>query len=376
MEIINGAKHTVADATTLTDKAGRQHLVVIIKATYRIPANGRTPRPQIPPQPLSTEDKFTGEPGISAPLYEVDFIRHKGKCDVLFNARAYAPQGKPVTELDTIVEVGKMKKMLRVTGNRQWDRNTPNTITKPEPFTVMPLNYDHAFGGVQHYKEGNEILPDVFEKNPTGKGYLSKKGQDISLALPNLEVINKPLIAPQENYEPVALSAIARNWLPRRLYAGTYDQRWKEEFFPLLPDDFDERYYQCAPEDQQIDYPVGGEDVILRNMMQGREEVRFKLPRLNNLPVKILMSDYQVHTLSVVADTIYFEPDESRFSVVWRASLPIKRRIQKIQTVAVGHVCSSWWNARVAGSLGCTGCSGQKEDTTAQIHSSDDGEKI
>lgn len=269
-----------------------------------------------------------------------------------------------------------MKKTLRVTGNRQWDRNTPNTITKPEPFTAMPLNYDRAFGGVQHYKEGNEILPDVFEKNPIGKGYLSKKGQDISLALPNLEVINNPLILPQENYEPVALSAVARNWLPRRLYAGTYDQRWKEEFFPLLPDDFDERYYQCAPEDQQIDYPDGGENVILRNMMQGREDVQFKLPRLNNLPVKVLMSDYLVHTLPVVVDTIYFEPDESRFSVVWRASLPIKRRIQKIQTVAVGHVCSSWWNARVTGSVGCTGCSGQKEDTTAQIHSSDDGEKI
>lgn len=91
MEIINGAKHTVADATTLTDKAGQQHLVVLIKATYRIPANGRAPRPQIPPQPLSTEDMFTGEPGISAPLYEVDFIRHKGKCDVLFNACAHAP---------------------------------------------------------------------------------------------------------------------------------------------------------------------------------------------------------------------------------------------------------------------------------------------
>ncbi len=46
MEIINGARHTIADITTVTDKAGREHIVVIIKATYRIPANGKAPAPK------------------------------------------------------------------------------------------------------------------------------------------------------------------------------------------------------------------------------------------------------------------------------------------------------------------------------------------
>ncbi|HCE8852857.1 TPA: DUF2169 domain-containing protein [Citrobacter freundii] len=377
MEIINGARHTIADITTVTDKAGREHVVVVIKATYRIPANGKAPRPQLPPLPLSTEDSFAGEPGLSAPLYEVDFIRFKEKCDVLFNARAYAPQGKPVEALDVAVKVGAMQKALHVVGHRHWDRNTPGMLSRPEPFTIMPLRYDHAFGGVQHYRDGNDLLPDFFGENPIGKGYLSPKGEDNVVELPNLELINKPLSSPLENYEPVALSAVSRSWMSRRRYAGTYDQRWKDEFFPLLPDDFDERYFQCAPEDQQIDYPVGGEEVILRNLMQSRDEVRFKLPRLDNLPVKVLMSDYQVHTLPVVVDTIYFEPDESRFSVVWRASLPVKRRVQGIQTVAVGHVCSSWWQARVAGSLGCTGCSGQQGDAAMnESHLSDNGEVL
>ncbi|EDT6764277.1 DUF2169 domain-containing protein [Salmonella enterica subsp. enterica] len=377
MEIINGARHTIADITTVTDKAGREHVVVIIKATYRIPANGKAPRPQLPPLPLSTEDSFAGEPGLSAPLYEVDFIRFKEKCDVLFNARAYAPQGKPVEALDVAVKVGAMQKALHVVGHRHWDRNAPGMLSRPEPFTIMPLLYDHAFGGVQHYKDGNDLLPDFFGENPIGKGYLSPKGEDNTVELPNLELINKPLSSPLDNYKPVALSAVSRSWMSRRRYAGTYDQRWKDEFFPLLPDDFDERYFQCAPEDQQIDYPVGGEEVILRNLMQGRDEVRFKLPRLDNLPVKVLMSDYQVHTLPVVVDTLYFEPDEARFSVVWRASLSVKRRVQGIQTIAVGHVCSSWWQARVAGSLGCTGCSGQQGDTTMdESHLSDNGEAL
>ncbi|EEE6744182.1 DUF2169 domain-containing protein, partial [Salmonella enterica subsp. enterica serovar Westhampton] len=318
---------------------------------------------------------FTGEPGLSAPLYEVDFIRHKDKCNVLFNAQAYAPQGTPVTELYVAAQVGRMKKAIRVVGNRRWDRKSPYEVSKPESFTAMPLTYDNSFGGVQHYRNGNDVLSDIFEKNPVGKGYLTKKGEDAFVVLPNLEMINKPLVCPLENDEPIALSAIARHWMPRRLYAGTYDQHWKDECFPLLPDDFDERYFQCAPEDQQIDYPVGGEEVILHNMMPGRAEVNFKLPRLDNLPVKVLTSDYQVYTLPAVVDTLYFEPDENRFSVVWRASLPLKRRVQKILTVAVGHVCSSWWEARVAGSFGCTGCSGNKgENAIDQSLSSSDGD--
>ncbi len=296
---------------------------------------------------------------------------------MLFNAQAYAPQGTPVTELYVTAQVGKMKKALRVVGHRRWDRKSPYEAGKPESFTVMPLTYDNAFGGVQHYRNGNDVLPDIFEKNPVGKGYLTKKGEEASLVLPNLEMINRPLALPIDGYEPIALSAIARNWMPRRLYAGTYDQRWKDECFPLLPDDFDERYFQCAPEDQQIDYPVGGEEVVLHNMMPGRAEVNFKLPRLDNLPVKVLTSDYEVHSLPVVVDTLYFEPDEKRFSVVWRASLPVKRRVQGIQTVAVGHVCSNWWEARVAGSFGCTSCSGQtSENTVDKSNTSADGDLI
>lgn len=375
MEIINGARHTIADITTVTDKTGREHTVVIIKATYRIPANGKAPRPMLPPQPLTTEDSFAGEPGLSAPLYEVDFIRHKEKCDVLFNAQAHSPEGNSVTELHVTAKVAKMQKTLRVVGHRQWERKSPNVVSKPEPFSVMPLTYDNAFGGVQYYRSGKDVLPDIFEKNPIGKGYLTKKGEDVSQTLPNLEIINKPLALPIDNYEPIALSAVARNWIPRRLYAGTYDQRWKDECFPLLPDDFDERYFQCAPEDQQIDYPVGGEEIVLRNMMAGRAEVNFKLPRLDNIPVKVLTSDYQVISLPVVVDTLYFEPDETRFSIVWRASLPVTRRGQGIQTVAVGHVCSSWWEARVAGSFGCTSCSGQtSENTVDKSRSSDSGD--
>ena len=316
MEIINGARHSVADIATVLDKTGREYLVIVIKATYCIPANNKARRPQVPPQPLSMCDIFVGEPGLSAPLYEADFVRYKAKCDVLFNATAHAPQERAVTELNVFVKVGEMKKNIHVVGNRQWKTHATHNSTEPEVFTEIPLHYGYAFGGVRSWQENNETKIEAIEQNLVGMGYNSPASLDNGIKLPNLEMINNPISRSDGKYEPIALSAVARNWLPRRIHAGTYDEYWRKEVFPFLPTDFDERYFQCAPIDQQIKYPQGGEEIILKNIMKGCEEVRFILPRLDNIPVKILTADYEIHTPPVVVDTLYFEPDKASFSVV------------------------------------------------------------
>ena len=45
----------------------------------------------------------------------------------------------------------------------------------------------------------------------------------------------------------MAFGPVGRSWQPRIRWAGTYDQKWMDEKFPFLPEDFDERYYQCRP---------------------------------------------------------------------------------------------------------------------------------
>jgi len=155
----------------------------------------------------------------------------------------------------------------------------------------------------------------------------------------------------------VAFSAIPRNAQPRCSFAGTYDERWRQDVFPLLPRDFDERYHQSAPEDQQVNYPVGGEKVALLNLAPDRPNISFRLPRLDNMATRILRTDYSTEMPVSVVDTIYFEPDEQRFSVVWRANVPIKRRIHEFDTVAVGPVNVHWWADKVNGGEGsCVGC--------------------
>lgn len=352
------------DVSCAIDVSGREHLVIVAKATWQIPAAGQRPRP-LAPQALEQADLFAGAPGESAMLYGSDFARFKPRCDVLFNASAHAPGGLPARELIVGWKVGSLQKGIKVHGPRHWRKRLGMVSLSPaEPFTQRPLHFGLAFGGSRDYQKGRgehaRTLTEAHRANPSGIGWFGPHSDDAldGQPAPSLEALDDPVRKPGGKQQPVAFSAIARHWLPRPNYAGTYDEQWQRDVFPFLPEDFDEQFHQCAPQDQQMAYPGGGEAVVLLNMMPGRPDVRFKLPTLDKLKVRILRDDYSSEEPRAVADTLYFEPDQQRFSVVWRASVPIKKRIQEFDTIAVGSVSAQWWQQKSMGMEGCAGCGG------------------
>ncbi|NHZ44603.1 DUF2169 family type VI secretion system accessory protein [Massilia aquatica] len=372
MKIVIDSKYVTADIAIALDVAGREHLVIAAKSTWSIPLPGQRPRP-LPPQPLVQSDVYAGEPGESAMLYGADFARFKPRCDVLFNASAHAPEGLPVTEMLVAWQVGPLRKGLRVIGPRTW-RNTLGlmTLSKPALFTSQPLHYGFAFGGTRQYeKNPGEILYETFLENPAGVGWAGPRtrSQLHDEPAPSLEAMDDAIRSPKGAHIAAAFSAIGRHWAPRKDYAGTYDDAWRKNVFPLLPADYDERHNQCAPDGQQMDYPQGGEQVVLRNMMRGRPDVRFALPQLNQQTVRMLRTDYSNEILSPVADTLYFEPDENRFSVVWRVSVPIRRRLQEFDTLAIGPVNAAWWNDKSLGRdvSGCAGCGDENAEDEVSL---------
>ncbi len=363
MEVVVGSKHLAGSAIVALDVSGREHLVLVAKATWSIPAPGERPRP-LPPQPLEAADVFAGAPGQSALLYGSDFARFKPRCDVLFNASAHAPSGRPVTELLVAWQVGTLKKGVRVVGPRTWRKRLGMvSLTRPEPFAQMPLHFGLAFGGSRTYQKGHgdqaQELTEAYLANPDGIGWFGKHtlGDIDDAPAPSLEAFDDAIARPDGKHRPVAFSGVARHWASRKQYAGTYDEAWQKNVFPFLPEDFDERFNQCAPEDQQMDYPKGGEPVILRSLMAGRDDVQFRLPALDTVPFRVLRKDYSVERPAPVVDTLYFEPDEGRFSAVWRASVPIRRRLHEFDTVAIGPIDPAWWAAKQTGQAGgCEGC--------------------
>ncbi|NHZ93414.1 DUF2169 domain-containing protein [Massilia sp. CCM 8733] len=361
MDIIVGSKHLAVDISSAVDVSGREHLVIVAKGTWKIPAAGERPRP-IEPQPFEHADVYVGEPGLSAMLYGSDLARFKPRCDVLFNASAHA-NGKPVQSMEVVWQVGPLRKGLRVHGSRNWRKRLGIvSLTDAEPFSQMPLHFGNAFGGMRTYKKGwgetATTLVEAHPENPDGIGWFGSRSNDEidGQPAPMLESLDDAVRKPNGNQRPIAFSAIARHWHPRPKYGGTYDDKWQREIFPFLPEDFDEQFNQCAPEDQQMPYPKGGEQIILRNMMAGRSDVRFRLPKCDNVIVRILRSDYSSEECLAVPDTIYFEPNEERFSVVWRLSTPVKRRLNEFHTIAVGPVSEQLWRERSLGLGGCMGC--------------------
>jgi hypothetical protein len=345
MELLN-ATGMPAGYTLGMQPDGRELLVVAIKGTFAIPQNGKEPILAAEQVPLFEADIFTGEPGFSAPLYESDYAPHKPRCDVLLNGSAYAPGGKPVRRVRVSLQVGSLSKSFDVVGNRVWKKRLFFVrASKPEPFTVMPISYNNAFGGVDNTHE-QEKKHRAYFTNPVGIGFHSNRKAKFvqNRPLPNAEESGKRIKKPHGKYSPMAFGPIGRSWPPRPKYAGTYDDNWLENVFPFLPADFDDAYYQSALSDQQIDYLRGGEEIILRNLTpQGH--TRFQIPQIT-IPVVFFLKKGETHRTHGITDTLVLEPDASRFMITWRASLPLKKNIFEVVRVLTGEMSRGWWRAR------------------------------
>jgi len=361
MYVLNMLRGFAVQTTEFTDKEGWRHALVVIKGGYAFPPDGGEPEP-LPDEafPLAMKDEFVGEAGLSAMIMESDFASRKAFCDVIFNSKAQAPGGRPVKELDVAVQVGALRKALHVVGDRYWEKDLLITrSSQPEPFVSVDLHYGNAFGGSRPYERDGETLYDTYVPNPVGTGYCGQPeaGGPHGLRLPNLEWPGRPVRRPDEAYPAVALSPLARNTPGRISCAGTYDEHWKKNIAPLLPPDFDEMYFQCAPEDQRIPYPSGGEGVQLVNLVPGRPRVEFRLPPLPVMRIKALRRDMGKVAVEALPDTLFFETEAARFSVIWRGSFQLGHKgLHEIKIMTIGDVCPLWWEGLETGLDGCGGC--------------------
>lgn len=346
MELIN-ATRMVAGYTMGIEPSGRELLVVVIKGTFHLPKSQQEPLRLHEAQiPLVMADTFTGEPGLSAPVYEAEFAPRKRRCDLVLLGSAYAPGGRPVERVSVGLKVGPLVKSFAVVGDRRWDVGPAGVSATPaQPFAVMPISYDRAFGGVDNRHE-DPAEHAAFMPNPVGRGFHKHLRIEWThgRALPNTEELDRPVTRPDQAYRPMSFGPIGRGWEPRLHHAGTYDQEWLDMVFPFLPADFDEAYYQCAPPDQQFDGAFGGQEVTLANLTpDGRRS--FAIPAFE-APVHVFPKRGEREDLKATLDTLVLEPDEERFTLVWRVARPVKKNMFEIAQVLVGRKGKEWWQQR------------------------------
>ena len=351
MEFIN-ATRMAAGYNMGLEPSGRELLVVVIKGTFRFPQAGE-PSTHFAlhekQSPLVMADTFTGKPGFSAPVYEVDFAPRKPRCDILLLGTAHAPQGRPATRVDVGLQIGGWRKSFTAVGPRHWDCGVATLrATSPEPFITQPVSYDVAYGGT------DLLHPDpaqhaAYMANPVGRGFhkhLRREWVD-GKPLPLTEEAGQSVTDTNGKYRPMSFGPVGRGWEPRSGLAGTYDDAWLEKHFPFLPPDFDDGYFQAAPADQQVPldfFKHGPMEVSLSNLTP-EGHTRFTIPQLT-APVHVFPKKGEREDYSATLDTVLIEPDLQSFTLSWRVTRPLKKNMHEISQVLVGKKGREWWQQR------------------------------
>lgn len=318
-----------AERGWVRDRDGAEIWLVAVKATFDILPDGTTQVAREQPPVLRLPEHF-GEPGKSSIKYDADLVLTKKTTDIIVVGHAYAPTGMSVTHADVGFKVGPVQKILRVFGDRHWKSFG---MSDPEPFTKMPIVYERAFGGIDKASKTPET--DWEWRNPVGTGFAISSRNASNLALPNIENPKQLISSWDDHPDPAGFGAIASHWQPRVGFAGTYDEHWMKTRQPLLAEDLDDRYFQCAPLDQQApQWLRGGEPVVLLKLTPN-QDLRFTLPKLYfGFETRFYDGSREIHKNKQL-HTVILEPDFPRVSLVWHSALPCHFKVQKLERTVI-----------------------------------------
>ena len=326
-----------ADITILNDINGNEVLVVYVKATYSI-IDPHTLALADEQAPLEMAGAYYGEPGKSSLKTAPESCFDKQTTDVCMLGHAHAPGGQSTTELDVVLRVENIVKTVRVYGDRVWRFVTDNTghsftqISEPQPFLMMPLRYENAFGGKDETPE-DDVDHEWEERNMIGKGIVSKNSQSEDfIQLPNLEDPDNLINSITDRPQPAGFGPIPGDWQPRRAYAGTYEEQWERERKPLLPEDFDIRFFNAAhPNLIAPEFLTGYEEVEIINA-SSLGHLHFRLP--GDVPnIVVTMSGKKHIHLDTKLDTLTIDTDDHTVQLLWRTGMPIKDSMHELDEV-------------------------------------------
>jgi len=319
-----------ASLALFPDETGVDTLYVAVRGTLRILPAVELAEAQAP-VPLA--DEYWGAPATTSLKYASESHLTKPSTDVALVGNAWAPGGQEHSELQVVLRVAERVHTVHVLGDRCWGNG--GTPSSPVPFAQMPLTYERAFGGTHLVDaESGAILAE--ERNPVGVGFAGKrKASELEgLPLPNLEDPRQRLQRPGDLSPPIGFGFVAPSWLPRRNYAGTYDEGWQKNRAPYLPEDFDPRFFNAAHPALVFDrYLEGGEPVELLNAC-AEGPLRFTLPRCR-LEVVARVAGSPVSP-PVHLETVLLEPDENRLCLTWRAAIPCDKKALWVEQVDIG----------------------------------------
>lgn len=324
-----------AERNWVRDKTGVHHWLVAVKATFDLAPTGKLtladqqPAPQLAPA-------FRGDAASTSLIFDSDLLGIKPATDVLLEACAHAPQGKPAPSVPVGLRVADIEKTLLVHGTRVYYKGAFGlTTSKPLPFASRPIVYEWAFGGADRsHSDPRKHRIDM--RNPVGKGFA-----------PSMDTLNEQ---PAHSIEypganaakagPAGFGPIASFWSPRVERAGTYDATWEKTKKPLLPEDYDDRFALCSPDDQRSARPLRGGELVGIVNLTPQGSLRFELPKLRPTFRTRFGSRSEEHPplLSVV----HIATEPMKVALVWQTSLRVRsREVDHLDETVIGEASAS-----------------------------------
>ncbi len=316
LEIINRTSLKVKPIL-VADETGNQVISVLAKGAYRTAFDGR-----LAIEPDAAEIIFEGEhyaDEISSDRYEPEVAFTKPSTDIVLVGHAY-PASAGAVNVDAGLKIGSIQKVVRVVGDRYWVKSGGSIIaTKPQPFTKMPLVYERAFGGWDKADQ-DENNWRYEPRNPVGVGFGDplRFVEEGKVPMPNIEDPQHLITRYGDTPPPAGFGFISPNWQPRAQYVGTYDEEWDKTRKPLLPKDFDRRFFNAAsPGLIAPGYLRGDEDVLIVNASPV-PKLKFKLPGVPPPVCKVELRGGRTEVLQTNLDTVIINTDEMLVFLLWR----------------------------------------------------------
>lgn len=305
--------------------------VVLIKEGFAVDRRGATHRTNDAVVHRVDVPWDEGAPESSSVRFPCDVCVSKPCTDVVVVGSAVAAYATRHAELDVLVEVGPLRRAVRVFGPRVWYRGAFGmALSEPAPFESVPLRWELAWGGADY---SDPARPVEEARNPLGRGVVADPSALEHQPGPQVEDPARLIETHRTAPPPAGLAAVGRNFLPRRAFAGTADERWLRERMPLPPEDFDDRFHQVAAPGLTAPGRLrGGEPVLVVNMgAQG--PLAFELPRLTFFAGMRLRGELVESPPAL--DTVTLLPNERRVEMTWRSVFALPRDPRAVDFIQV-----------------------------------------
>ncbi len=283
-------------------------LTVFCKVTYElVPGEARLARQQQEPNLADRHwDEDSGR-SIYAPC---DIGPRKPRADVVLVGTAHAPNAAPTQQLTVRMTVAGIDKSMEVWGARALDQD--GTVHPGEPFTTMPLRWEHAAGG-----------PGT--TNPAGMPLAGRDAYGRFL-LPHFQPPESLIQADNLHIEPIGFFPIPGSWPERSERLGALAANWSSTHWQdhPLPEDFDLAYFNVAPADQQVPALHDNEGIVLEHLHRDHPKLVTQLPGVR--PAVFIDDGQRQERLGVTPDTLWIDTNESLCTLTFRGEQALTGR--------------------------------------------------